>query len=78
MATDSDAQWIPYVFALLQSIIIAVLGYISKLLWNIRDEISAVRLKVKEHDVRLDEGEKRDELREHEVDRRLDRLERKP
>lgn len=75
--SSDDGNWIPYGFAMLQTLIAGVLAYISKLLRDIRGEIASVKTEVVKHDVKIEEGEKRDELREREVNRRLDHLERK-
>lgn len=77
MNPNDDGNWIPYGFAMLQTLIAGVLAYISKLLRDIRGEIASVKTEVVKHDVKIEEGEKRDELREREVNRRLDYLERK-
>jgi hypothetical protein len=69
-------DWVPYGFGLLQSIIAAVLAYISKLLRDIRAEIVGVKMDVSRHDVQLEESEKRDALKDRETERRLERLER--
>lgn len=74
---DGDGNWIPYGFALLQTLIAGVLAYISKLLRDIRGEIANVKTEVVKHDVKIEEGEKREEMRDREISRRLEHLERK-
>ena len=71
-----NASWVPYGFALLQTGIVAVLGYISTLLRDIRTELAKLKNEVTRHDVQLEEAEKRDQMRAHETERRLDHLER--
>lgn len=77
MNPNEDGNWIPYGFAMLQTLIAGVLAYISKLLRDIRGEIASVKTEVVKHDVKIEESEKRDDLREREVNRRLDQLERR-
>ena len=77
MTTDvNDPGWVPYAFAALQTVIVSVLGYISKLMRDIRSEIVDVRIDVNKHAVQLEEAEKREQLRALEVSRRLERVER--
>lgn len=77
MNPNDDGNWIPYGFAMLQTLIAGVLAYISKLLRDIRGEIASVKTEVVKHDVKIEESEKRNEMRDREVGRRLDHLERK-
>jgi hypothetical protein len=76
MPEPSDPGWMPYAFGALQTIIAAVLAYISKLLRDIRGEITTVKIEVTKHDVMIEEGEKRAALTAHDINRRLDTLER--
>ena len=76
MIPAEEGGWLPYAFALLQTAIAVVLGYISKLLRDIRTEIVTVKIDVNKHDVQIEEAEKREALRARETERRLERLER--
>lgn len=75
MPTPENESWLPYGFALLQTTIVAVLGYISKLLRDIRTDIGDVKMDVGRHDVKIEEAEKREALRAHELERRLEQIE---
>ena len=74
-AEGDSGGWVPYAFAGLQTVIATVLAYISKLLRDIRGEITSVKMEVNRHDVQIEEQDKRLDLRVKDVDRRLDRLE---
>lgn len=68
---------LPYIFGLLQSVIVFILGYVAKLLRDLREEMMRLRLEVSRHDVQIDEQEKRHDQHSRELDRRLSRLEEK-
>lgn len=74
---ESGSVMLPYIFGLLQSIIVAILGYVAKLLRDLREEMMRLRLEVSRHDVKIDEQEKRHDLHSRDLDRRLSRLEEK-
>ena len=73
-----SSSWIPYAFAGLQTVITAVLGYISKLLRDIRNEITGVKIEMKGHEIMLHEQEKRMQMGREEFDRRIRDVEHRP
>lgn len=75
--TPDDEKWMPYAFTAIQTVIAGILGYVSKLLRDIRREVTGVQMEVAKHDVKLDEADKRHEQRAREIDRRLDSIERR-